>query len=640
MELTEAGFESVNDIVLMTFQFIKLLKDEGPQQRIFDETSQLNEIQFRFKEKEAPHSLVTNVSPSLHLIPMEDILSAHFLITEWRPDLIEYIVSLLTVEKMRITLIGKKLEGICDQTEHWYGTKYNVQPIADEVLQKWKSCEQNKNFFLSKPNPFIPTDFSLVERKPEEVTEHPVIIYETEYIRVWHKLDDEFKKPKAILDFNLSSPIVYSDPQNCNLTNLFVQLFLESINEDLYNAQIAGVTVNIVNTAYGVGVTMTGFSDKQHMFLDFILKELFAFEVDPKTFEIFKERYIRTLKNFSAEQPYKLAIYYLSVILTEYAWTKQELLESAKVMTPDMLQRFVKQFLSKIHVESFLYGNVDRTKAMALMGLVEDRLKKTYSVALPLLARQLFPKREYKLESGCNYLYEKDNEIHTSSCILIYLQFGQQSDTSNIYTDLLVQILSEPFSNELRTKEQLGYITFCNARKINGSQGIRGLVQSSYPTDYVNERIEAFFVLMEQEIADISAEKFQNFKDSLTAVKVEKPKKMSSWFNKYWAEIALQEYHFNRSSSEVEILKGITKEDMLAYYRMNVLKTSPNRKKLSVHIVSASKKMEPTEKLEETTEIQRGEPISDLSAFKSSKELYPIVQPYMPIRRKGGRSKL
>lgn len=469
MELTETGFEHTNEIITMVFQFIKLMKTEGPQKRIFDEYAQLTESMFRFKEKESPIGIVTSVSPSLHvsiqwsnypirpiynlitilfhfkLVPMEDMLTAGLLAKEWRPEHIEEVFSCLEPEKMRIVLVGKKLEEICDQTERWYGTRFNVHKVGEEWMARWKNVELNENFFLPKPNPFVSADFSLVARTAQDVTEHPVVIYDTEYIRVWHKLDDEFKKPKSILYFNLSSPIVYSDPQNCNLTNLFVQLFLESINEDLYNADIAGLKVSLRNTTYGIGLTMSGFSDKQPMFLEWILKELFSYAVDAKTFELFKERYIRSLKNADAEQPYQLAIYYLSVLLSENAWTKQELLDSARVMTPEMLQRFVKQFLSKIHVECFLYGNVDRTNAMTLVGMLEEKLKKTNSVALPLLARQLFPKREYKLENGCNYLYEKENDIHSSSCILTYLQFGEQSDRNNIYTDLLVQILSEVF---------------------------------------------------------------------------------------------------------------------------------------------------------------------------------------------------
>lgn len=67
MELTETGFEEVNEIITMLFQFIRLMRDEGPQKRIFDEYAQLTQSMFRFREKESPMSMVTNVSPSLHV---------------------------------------------------------------------------------------------------------------------------------------------------------------------------------------------------------------------------------------------------------------------------------------------------------------------------------------------------------------------------------------------------------------------------------------------------------------------------------------------------------------------------------------------------------------------------------------------
>lgn len=55
---------------------------------------------------------------------------------------------------------------------------------------------------------------------------------------------------------------------------------------------------------------------------------MFNFEIDEKRFDIMCEQYKRGLKNFSAEQPYQLAIYYLAVILTEQAWTKKELIDA------------------------------------------------------------------------------------------------------------------------------------------------------------------------------------------------------------------------------------------------------------------------------------------------------------------------
>lgn len=55
------------------------------------------------------------------------------------------------------------------------------------------------------------------------------------------------------------------------------------------------------------------------------MDQLFSFEFCPKRFDIIKEKMSRALKNFNAEQPYQHAVYYLALILTEHAWTKQEL---------------------------------------------------------------------------------------------------------------------------------------------------------------------------------------------------------------------------------------------------------------------------------------------------------------------------
>lgn len=61
-----------------------------------------------------------------------------------------------------------------------------------------------------------------------------------------------------------------------------------------------------------------------------VLESLFTFKIDQKRFNIYKEQYIRGLKNFKAEQPYSHAIYYLALLLSEVSWTKSELLQAAE----------------------------------------------------------------------------------------------------------------------------------------------------------------------------------------------------------------------------------------------------------------------------------------------------------------------
>lgn len=181
------------------------------------------------------------------------------------------------------------------------------------------------------------------------------------------------------------------------------------------------------------------------------------------------------------------------------------------VLSVDRLRSFIDELLSRMHVECFFYGNVNKENALEISGKVEDKLKNTDASVVPLLARQLMLKREYKLNngeqsllskrshnnnkinlSGENCLFETNNDYHKSSCAELYLQCGMQDDQSNVFVDLVTQILSEPCYNQLRTKEQLGYIVFCGSRKSNGVQGIRVIVQSAKHPAYVEERIEHF----------------------------------------------------------------------------------------------------------------------------------------------------
>lgn len=42
-------------------QYLRMLREIGPQKWIFDECVKINEMRFRFKEKEKPEKLVTHV---------------------------------------------------------------------------------------------------------------------------------------------------------------------------------------------------------------------------------------------------------------------------------------------------------------------------------------------------------------------------------------------------------------------------------------------------------------------------------------------------------------------------------------------------------------------------------------------------
>lgn len=253
VDLTEQGFEDIDTVIKTVFQYINLLKREGPQQWIFDECTQISKMQFRFKDKENPLGLVSGLAHAMQVYPLPEVLSAPYIVSEWRPDLIQSILDQLFPENSRITLVGKKLESKTDRVEPVYGTRYSHQKIPNSQMVEWSNCGLCENLALPKPNPFIPTNFDI--QKYEGGGEFPTIIYDDPLIRIWWKQDNEFLKPKACINIDMFSPLAYSDPISCNMTHMFVGLIKDQLNEFLYDAELAGLKFAVSNTTYGISVS-------------------------------------------------------------------------------------------------------------------------------------------------------------------------------------------------------------------------------------------------------------------------------------------------------------------------------------------------------------------------------------------------
>ncbi|XP_037720814.1 insulin-degrading enzyme isoform X1 [Drosophila subpulchrella] len=641
VDLTQEGLEHVDDIVKIVFQYLGMLREEGPKKWIFDECVKLNEMRFRFKEKEQPETLVTHAVSSMQIFPLEEVLIAPYLSNEWRPDLIKSLLDELVPSKSRIVMVSQSFEQDCDLAEPYYKTKYGVERVTKDTVQCWENCDLNENLKLALPNSFIPTNFDISD-VPADAPKHPTIIMDTPILRVWHKQDNQFNKPKACMTFDMSNPIAYLDPLNCNLNHMMVMLLKDQLNEYLYDAELASLKLSVMGKTCGIDFTIRGFSDKQVVLLEKLLDHLFDFSIDEKRFDILKEEYVRSLKNFKAEQPYQHSIYYLALLLTENAWANVELLDAMELVTYDRVLNFAKEFFQRLHTECFIFGNVTKQQATDIAGRVNTRLEATNASKLPILARQMLKKREYKLLAGDSYLFEKENEFHKSSCTQLYLQCGAQTDRTNIMVNLVSQVLSEPCYDCLRTKEQLGYIVFSGVRKVNGANGIRIIVQSAKHPSFVEDRIENFLQTYLQVIEDMPLDEFERHKEALAVKKLEKPKTIFQQFSQFYGEIAMQTYHFEREEAEVAILRKISKADFVDYFKKFIAKDGDERRVLSVHIVSqqtdenASTETEPVE----ITNMERHKPISDIVTFKSCKELYPIAMPFLDIKAKGGRSKL
>ncbi|XP_019411060.1 PREDICTED: insulin-degrading enzyme [Crocodylus porosus] len=596
----------------------------------------LNAVAFRFKDKERPRGYTSKLAGMLHYYPIEEVLAAEYLLEEFRPDLIEMVLDKLKPENVRVAIVSKSFEGKTDRTEQWYGTQYKQEAVSDEVIKKWQNADLNGKFKLPMKNEFIPTNFEILPLE-KDAAPYPALIKDTAMSKLWFKQDDKFFLPKACLNFEFFSRYIYADPLHCNMTYLFIRLLKDDLKEYTYAARLSGLIYGIASGMNAILLSVKGYNDKQHILLKKIIEKMATFEIDEKRFEIIKEAYMRSLNNFRAEQPHQHAMYYLRLLMTEVAWTKDELKEALDDVTLPRLKAFISQLLSRLHIEALLHGNITKQAALGIMQMVEDTLIE-HAHTKPLLPSQLVRYREVQLPDRGWFVYQQRNEVHNNCGIEIYYQTDMQSTSENMFLELFCQIISEPCFNTLRTKEQLGYIVFSGPRRANGIQGLRFIIQSEKPPHYLESRVEAFLKTMEKCIEDMSEEAFQKHIQALAIRRLDKPKKLSAECAKYWGEIISQQYNFDRDNTEVAYLKTLTKDDIIQFYKELLAVHAPRRHKVSVHVLAREMDSCPVVgefpcqndvNLAPAPPLPQPSVIENMTEFKRSLPLFPLVKPHI-----------
>ncbi|XP_046485363.1 insulin-degrading enzyme-like [Neodiprion pinetum] len=642
LDLTENGLENVDTIVWLTFQYINLIKKGGPIPWIFEECKKMRNINFRYEEKSSPCDLVNSTVRCLREYPAREVLTGPRLSNEWNPDLIKDLLDYLSPIYVRIFVVARWCKNMTNETETWYGTEYMIEKIPVAIVMDMMDAILSGILCLPAENEFIPTNFELKPREPD-ANKFPVIIEDTALMRVWFKQDDEFLLPKANLRFNFVSSFTSIDPVNCNLGYIFVDLFYDSLNEYTYAARLAGLCWSLSHNDYGMTLTIEGYNDKQRILLEKIVDEMANFKVNPRLFQTFKESYIRSLKNMKADPPYYRADYHMGVLLSETKWTVDDLLKSTSLLTAENLQHYIKQMLSKVHIECLIHGNVTKSEALDMVKIFEFKLINALPQFSPLLPRQLIRCRHVKLDDGCNFLYDVGNRLHKSSCVQVYYQCGVETIESNVLSELLNQIIFEPYFDTIRTKEQLGYIVYISVRRINGAQGLKFTVQSDKHPQYVDQRIEAFLEAMLNQLVDMPEEEFSSHKDALATKKLEKPTMLGTLTSLFWSEIWEQRYNFDRANMEVSYMRTVTKEMVIKFYKDVLTNSGSTRCKLSVHVVSMAKGGAGRTRINDTE--NRSSPssesrlntvcrINDPVMFHSTQASYPLVKPFIDVPKK------
>lgn len=461
MDLTEKGFDQIDEIITIIFQYLNLLKKEGVHKWIFDECCDLNEIKFNFKEKISPFFYVSWVAKSMQDYPIEEAIKNAYVLDDFRPDLIDELIGHLKPENLLVYIVAREFSGKTDRKEKYFEFNYSCEQINEDRINRWKNAGLNSKLSLPYPNEFIPKNLELVER--EEINNHPILLRTDNYSHVWYLQDNDYKVPKAFYFIHIKSPVAFLDPISLTAIKIYAKLLSDKLNEYAYAASLAGINFSIETTIFGLVVRVSGYNEKLTILLSKIVDQMMKFDFDRARFDVIKESHYRKLKNFSGQAIHVLLDYYYRFLASDKAFSHENYLETIDQVTYERVESIVKSFYSSLFFEIFVHGNVTKKDVDDVENLTKNALIKNYN-SFNALEASLLPKRHLKLDDSF-YIFEKQSDFHQSNAILSYYQFKLNNSNLNVRFDLIQNIFSEPCFHKLRTEEQLGYVVFMRKKK-------------------------------------------------------------------------------------------------------------------------------------------------------------------------------
>ncbi|BDD58887.1 Insulinase (Peptidase M16) [Monascus purpureus] len=592
VRLTKEGLKQHREVAKVIFEYISMIKEREPEQWIFDEMKNLAAVDFRFKQKTPASRFTSKLSSVMQKpLPREWLLSES-LFRKFNPEKIKEALSYFRADNFRIIIVAPDYPGDWNCKEKWYGTEYKVEKVPEDFLADIRKALSSTpetrlpDLHMPHKNEFVPTRLSVEKKEVAEPAKTPKLIRHDDRVRLWFKKDDRFWVPKATVYVTLRNPLVWATPANLVKSKMYCELVRDALVEYSYDAELAGLDYHLSSSVFGLDVSVGGYNDKMSVLLEKVLTSMRDLVVDPDRFHVIKERMARAYHNSEYQQPFYQVGDYTRYLTSEKTWINEQYAAELPHIEPEDVAAFFPQLLQQTYIEVLAHGNLYKEDALKMTDSVEAILK-----SRPLPQSQWHVRRNLIIPPGGNFVYDRllKDPANVNHCIEYYLFIGGfPDDVLRAKLLLFAQMTDEPAFDQLRSKEQLGYVVWSGARYSATTIGYRVIIQSERTARYLETRIDAFLTRFGETLEAMRDEEFEGHKRSVINKRLEKLKNLGSETGRFWSHIGSEYFDFLQHEKDAANVRALNKSDIVDFYKKYVDPQSPTRAKLSVHLNAQS----------------------------------------------------
>ncbi|UZE94896.1 insulinase family protein [Alkalimarinus alittae] len=605
--LTQKGLSNWEAVVAETFSYIALIKSEGINKRYFDEQKSMLNLAFEFSEKSEPIHYVSSLASTLHEVDTTDILQANYLMDTFEPKRYKAFLDQLNPNNVQISIMSKSV--VTDKKTKWYDAPYSYKRLSPEQIKLFTTTAKRENLKLPDVNDFIPDNIDIISSTPMP---KPELLEKSEGFSLWHYYDTSFGTPKSNIYVNLRSPVANNTAEHAVLNSLFTSMVQDELNEYTYPAYLAGLNYDLYSHIRGISIKIGGYSEKQTLLLENILRSIKTVDLKKERFNIYKDQMIRSLENAAKKKPYQQTTGEIRKLVLRPQWSEAEKLVAIDLITIDTLKAFKQRLLSKVEIVALSSGNISRAGSLNIASIVQSWMlnKETQKVNV---------ERGEVARLPLNQSFSVELNIdHPDTGYTLYIQGKDKSYQEQVNFLFLSQILSSPYYERVRTENQLGYIVFATNYSFLEVPAIAFIVQSpNASANQLETETQAFLHDYTTQLASMPLKDFNQHKAALLSRLFEKENNLGQKSDRFWREIDRENISFDTREKLSKEINSLSPETFNQFYASLIQSSG---KKLLVFSSGKNSK--------ESTNNEKQEALDRYLTLDSNTDIWSLETPF------------
>lgn len=559
LELTHEGEDDLETVLNEVFAYLHWIESQTAPSYLYNEQKKLTEISFKYQEDIKPSTLANNIALNMHHYDEDNYIYGDYCMDGYTPDQWQELFSYFNANNMRLTLVSQNIQ--TNQKAHWYHTPYYVEALSSEqIVQLNSQLSPDGRYHFPAKNPYLTKPIKL--ESPDFNSLIPISIDTDIGWQTWFKQDVSFRVPKGNIYLGLDLPYGVKSKRNQAMMRFYCDLFMDSVCEQHYQAEMAGLHYNLYAHNAGVTLYTSGLSNNQDNLMLTLLNSMLTIKFTKMRFKEVKRQLLKHWRNAESNKPISQLFALLNSKLMPSTASSSELAIELSKVSFEEFKQFFNQLFSQIYAEVLLYGNWTTSQAISINQTLKLQLQSCNKVSeLPRVITSLAP-----AELLC---FDKEIE-HNDNAALLYIQ--GLTDVVNTKFDyiekaifiLVSQILSPFTFSYLRAEKQLGYLAGSGYMPLCNTPGLAIYIQShDHSSKPLNSNILNCLSFFIDEIGIMDVEEFEQHKQAVIHQYSELPSNLNQKSQQLWISIGNQDYGFIQKEMIANEISSITKQQLL-----------------------------------------------------------------------------